>query len=122
MSAVAVQEFLAGIKDDQALQAEVAEALQAENDRQAVTDLAKSKGFDFSPDELAQEIEAIQAKAQEKAEGGELSDEELEAVAGGEVGLTLVSGGILTAAMSAGVTFTIGAKNKADGGGPIIKW
>jgi hypothetical protein len=40
MSIAAVQEFLSKVAEDQALQSELAQVLEAENDRQAVTDLA----------------------------------------------------------------------------------
>jgi hypothetical protein len=41
MTITAVQEFLSKVAEDQALQSELAQVLEAENDRQAVTDLAK---------------------------------------------------------------------------------
>jgi predicted ribosomally synthesized peptide with nif11-like leader len=84
MSMSAVQDFFAKIAEDQSLQEELAKAMEAENDRQAVTDLAHSKGFDFTPEELAQEIQNRQAEAQRQIEAGELSEDELESVAGGE--------------------------------------
>ena len=89
MSITAVQEFLAGVSEDESLQTELAEALQAENDRQAVADLAKAKGYEFSTDELWAEVQARQAEVQARQEAGELSDEELEAVAGGEVAIMM---------------------------------
>ena len=84
MTITAVQEFLNKVSEDEALQAELAKAMEAENDRQAVTDLAKNKGYDFTPDELWAEVQKRQAEAEKKPETGELKDEELEAVAGGE--------------------------------------
>ena len=85
MSAMAVQEFLDKVAEDPALQTDLAKAMEAENDRQAVTDLAKSKGYDFSAEELAAEVERRQQEVAQRQQAGELSDEELEAVAGGEV-------------------------------------
>jgi predicted ribosomally synthesized peptide with nif11-like leader len=79
----AVQEFLTKVSEDQALQEELAKAMESENDRQAVTELAKSKGYEFTTEELSSAIEAAQAEIQAQMEGGELSEDELESVAGG---------------------------------------
>ena len=106
MSIAAVQEFLGKVSEDQALQKDLAKALEAENDRQAVTDLAKSKGYDFSSEELAAEVERRQQEVANRQEAGELSDEELEAVAGGACSplfvktavATIIATGSLTAA------------------------
>jgi predicted ribosomally synthesized peptide with nif11-like leader len=83
MSMSAVQDFFTKIAEDQSLQEELAKAMEAENDRQAVTDLARSKGFEFTTEELAQEIQNREAEAQRQIEAGELSEDELESVAGG---------------------------------------
>ena len=88
MSTVSVQDFLNKVSEDQALQAEVAKAMEAENDREAVTKLANSKGYDFSTEDLKTEIEAREADFAKRQEAGELSDDELEAVAGGFYTLT----------------------------------
>ena len=90
MSAMAVQEFLDKVAEDPALQTDLAKAMEAENDRQAVTDLAKSKGYDFSAEELAVEVGRRQQQIAQRQEAGELSDEELEAVAGGEFVISAV--------------------------------
>jgi hypothetical protein len=45
--------------------------------------LAKSKGYDFSSEELWAEIQKRQAEFNQQEASGELSEEELEAVAGG---------------------------------------
>ena len=83
MEITKVEAFLNQIEADEALQAELVQALEAENDREAVTELANSKGYDFSSDELWAEIQKRQAELEQKQAAGELSDEELEAVAGG---------------------------------------
>jgi predicted ribosomally synthesized peptide with nif11-like leader len=83
MSVNKVEEFLNQIAEDEALQADLAKALEAENDRAAVTELANSKGYDFSSEELWAEIQKRQAEFEQKQTAGELSDEELEAIAGG---------------------------------------
>jgi predicted ribosomally synthesized peptide with nif11-like leader len=87
MSDTKVEEFLKKVEEDQALQAELAKALEADNDQgEAVTALANSKGYDFSSDELWAGIQKRQAEFSQHEAAGELSDEELEAVAGGDVG------------------------------------
>ena len=89
MSTENIKAFLTEVSKDQALQGEFTKALEAENDRQAVTDLANSKGYEFSSDELWAEVQQQQSEVQKRQEAGELSDEELEAVAGGEVTVSL---------------------------------
>jgi predicted ribosomally synthesized peptide with nif11-like leader len=83
MSDTKVEEFLKKVEEDQALQSELAKALESENDREAVTALANSKGYDFSSEELWAGIQKRQAEFEQKEGAGELSEEELEAVAGG---------------------------------------
>lgn len=78
MSAEAVNDFLKKVAEDEALMGELAQAMEAEDDRAAVAQLAISKGYDVTPDELWAEVQKRQAEA-----GTELSDEELESVAGG---------------------------------------
>jgi predicted ribosomally synthesized peptide with nif11-like leader len=103
MSITAVQEFLTKVSEDQALQEQIAKAMESDNDRQAVTDLARSKGFDFTTDELGQEIQNREAAARQKAEAGELSEDELEAVAGGATPLFIpISAAVITAASALG--------------------
>ncbi len=102
MSVVAVQEFLDKVKTDESLAQELVKALESENDRSAVAELATSKGFDVSPEELWVEVQKRQADLAQRQDAGELSDEELEAVAGGEVvvaTVTLVAGLITGAAL-----------------------
>ena len=83
MSIEAVNQFLTKVEEDQQLQAELAQAMEAEDDRQAATELAAKHGYDFTPDELASEIEKRQSEFQNNQTSDELSEEELEAVAGG---------------------------------------
>lgn len=107
MATTAVQEFLDKVGQDQALQAELGQAMEAENDREAVTELGKSKGYNFSPEELWAEVQKRQAESQKTIQAGELSDAELEEVAGGAtpttVALTIVSAGGVASA-SAGLS------------------
>lgn len=97
MSTEQIKEFFNKAKADSKLQEQIA-AFQAEisQDEQGipgeqlrealiekVVALANSIGFTFSIDDLK---DAIQAKEAEIAENGELSDDDLESVAGGGVG------------------------------------
>ena len=83
MSMEAVNQFLTKVSEDQQLQAELAQAMEAEDDQQAATELAAKYGYDFTPDELGLEIQNRQSEFQSNQEAGTLSEEELEAVAGG---------------------------------------
>ena len=74
------------VGEDATLQAELGQALESENDREAVAALANSKGYEFSSDELWAEIQKRQAELAQSQAAGELSDAELEAVAGGTAG------------------------------------
>ena len=51
MTTTAVQDFLTKVGEDQALQGELAKALEADNDREAVTALAQAKGYEFTSEE-----------------------------------------------------------------------
>jgi predicted ribosomally synthesized peptide with nif11-like leader len=81
MSAEAVNQFLQKVAEDPQLQEELAQALEADNDRQAAADLATKHGYQFTPDELWAEIQNRQSEFQQSTD--ELSEDELEAVAGG---------------------------------------
>ncbi|WNZ43910.1 Nif11-like leader peptide family natural product precursor [Leptolyngbya boryana CZ1] len=85
MSVEAVNQFLQKVAEDQSLQTELASVLGTPNDRDLTTELAKQNGYDFTSEELWAEVQKRQAELTQKQEAGELemSDEELEAVAGG---------------------------------------
>jgi predicted ribosomally synthesized peptide with nif11-like leader len=85
-----VEDFLNQVGEDATLQAELGQALESENDREAVTALANSKGYEFSSEELWAEIQKRQAELAQSQVTGELSDAELEAVAGGATPLLTV--------------------------------
>ncbi len=87
MSTQAVTDFLQKVAEDSTLQSELANMIGAENDREAVTQLAQRNGYEFSSEELWAEVQKRQAEFEAKRASGELelSDEELEAVAGGEI-------------------------------------
>jgi hypothetical protein len=92
MSTTAVQDFLTKVSEDQALQGELAKALEAENDRAGGDGSGQfANGYDFSPDELWAEVQARQADLEKRQAAGELSDEELEAVAGGETAVVITA-------------------------------
>ena len=84
MSNQQVHEFLQKVSSDEQLQKELSQILEsAENDREAAVVLAQKHGYTFSPDELWQEIQNRQSEFGNTTSNEELSDEELEAVAGG---------------------------------------
>jgi len=108
MSAQAVVDFLEQVNSDESLALELAKAMEAENDRAAVTELAKNKGYEITSEELWAEVQKRQEVAKESLDAGELSDEELEAVAGGEVIIaTLIIGGFTAAAVTGAAVIAI---------------
>lgn len=108
MSATAVQDFLTKAAEDQALQGEMAKALEAENDREAVTALAQANGYDFTSEQLWAAIQSRQADIAKRQEAGELTDEELEVVAGGMSPLIAVAWSIQVT-----VSVSVSAASKA---------
>ena len=102
MSIKSVNQFLNKVTEDQELQAELAAAMEAENDRQAATELGAKHGFQFTPEELGSEIANRQSEFQTKQSANELSEQELEAVAGGSVIAT-----VATVAASAAVDIAL---------------
>lgn len=118
MSVQAAVDFLERVKSDESLAQELVKAMEAENDRVAVAELATTKGYDITPDELWAEVQKRQEERKQRQDAGELSDEELEAVAGGE----LVLVGIL---VGVGVAVTFGAAGVSIGitaTAPPVKW
>lgn len=86
MSQEAVVQFLDAVPENEELQQRLVAILESsENDREDAAKLANEYGYDITPDELWAEIQKRQAEAARRQESGELTDEELEAVAGGEV-------------------------------------
>lgn len=77
MSQAEIERFVKDVKTNPALQADVK---KAGSDQQAFVTLAKSKGYDFTLDELKKHAE------QKK---GELSQEDLDKVAGGGAVVTV---------------------------------
>lgn len=93
MSIKAVNQFLTQVSEDSKLQVEISEAMESENDHEAVTKLAAKYGFDFTPEELGNKLEISLHK-------GELKEEELEAIAGGYCGQSIYDAAAPTSGMS----------------------
>ncbi len=93
MSIEAVNQFLNQANEDEQLAQEIAKAMDSDNDRQAITDLAATKGYQFTSDELWAEIQKRQGEFEKRQDAGELSEEELEAVAGGGCTPTIAAAG-----------------------------
>lgn len=86
MSSEAVNQFLQKVSEDNELQQELAQTLQAEGGRtEATSALAAKYGYDFTPEELLVAIEQRESEFQQLQEAGELNEDELEAVAGGQI-------------------------------------
>jgi predicted ribosomally synthesized peptide with nif11-like leader len=104
MSIEAVNQFLQKVTEDEKLQEELAQVLELEdNDRAAAVELGAKYGYEFTTDEIGQEIQNRQSEFQIRQEAGELNDEELEAVAGGEAVIAtaaIAAGGLVTVEMT----------------------
>lgn len=85
MTVQAVNQFLDKVAEDPKLQEELTKILetQGSNDRVAATQLGVKQGYQFTPDELWQEVQRRQSEFTARQAAGQLNDEELEAVAGG---------------------------------------
>ena len=86
MSIEAVNQFMQKVSEDVSLESELTQALNSENNLQAATDLGAKHGYTFSSDELSTEIQKYLSDEEE------LSEEELEAIAGGGLGTLLKRG------------------------------
>ena len=99
MSSQAVNLFLQKVVEDEQLQQELAQILESQdNDREAAAALAAKHGYQFSPDELWQELQNRQSEFEAMKNRGELNDSDLEAVAGGGTGLKQTTPAIASAA------------------------
>lgn len=109
MSTTAVNEFLQRVIEDQSLQAELVQAMQAPNDREVVTQLGNQNGFEFTSDELWAEVQKRQQDFESRQAAGELSDEELEAIAGGlsPAVVIAITGIVASAASTAHMGFSV---------------
>jgi predicted ribosomally synthesized peptide with nif11-like leader len=94
MSKESVNQFLQKVTEDSGLREEVAKVLNGENYNQAATKLAAKHGYKFTSDELWAEIKEIQSQFEQRQAEGKLSEEELEAVAGG-ISPTIIPGAII---------------------------
>lgn len=108
MTVEAVNQFLQKVSEDDKLQQELANILESKaNDREAAAELGAKYDFQFTADELWQEVQNRQGEFQQRVDAGELNEEELEAVAGGA--FTAIAGSI---AASLGFAGTVIAKAK----------
>ncbi|MBD2395823.1 Nif11-like leader peptide family natural product precursor [Cyanobacterium aponinum UTEX 3222] len=115
MSQESAVQFLEAVPENEELQQKLVAILESsENDREDAAQLANEYGYDITPDELWAEIQKRQQDLEARQEAGELTDEELEAVAGGEFVATAV---VATVVGAAGLGWTIGS-----GIAPKIKW
>ncbi len=91
MTVQAVTQFLRKVSEDEKLQEELAKVLETkDNDRVAATALGAKHGYQFTPDELWQEIQNRESEFQQSQKEGELSDQELETVSGGTYTPTII--------------------------------
>ncbi|MTF40708.1 Nif11-like leader peptide family RiPP precursor [Cyanobacterium aponinum UTEX 3221] len=116
MSKEAVISFLDAVPQNEELQQKLVAILESsENDREDAAQLANEYGYDITPDELWTEIQKRQQETKVRQEAGELTDEELEAVAGGEL---LVA----TIASTVAMTVSVGGSIAVGILAPKIKW
>ncbi len=89
MSVQAAKDFVAKIKEDKSLE----DSLVSADDDDARRKIAKDTGFDFTRDEMKEAISEISGK--------QLSDDDLDSVAGG-VGAGWIAGGVVVGASAIG--------------------
>ncbi|WP_324281884.1 Nif11-like leader peptide family natural product precursor [Cyanobacterium aponinum UTEX 3222] len=112
MSQEAVIDFFEAVSQNEQLQERLMNIIESsENDREDVATFASESGYEITADELWAEIQKRQADFSQRQEAGELSDEELEAVAGGEFVATAMSIFAVTA-FTAGQTILLTTKVK----------
>ena len=83
MTIETVNQFLTKVNQDGNLQTELSQAMSTEDKYQATTELAAKYGYEFTPEELSARIEELESVRAKESANEELSEEELEAVAGG---------------------------------------
>lgn len=99
MSQKAAVQFLDAVPENEELQRKLVTIMESsDNDREEAAQLANEYGYDITPDELWAEIQKRQQEVKARQDAGELTDEELEAVAGGEM---------IVATIAATVTLTV---------------
>ncbi|MDD4565950.1 MAG: Nif11-like leader peptide family natural product precursor [Eubacteriales bacterium] len=85
-----------------------AEKILSQTEKEKVIEIAKGEGIDFTMEDIDEINEAV-AKALQQKNDGELSEEELESVAGGILfETTLVSAAIISTSLIASVLVTPG--------------
>ena len=110
MTIEAVNQFLTKVNEDEKFHSELSQAMGTEKDRAAAVELAAQHGYEFTLEELATQIEQLK-----RIQAGEqLSEEELEAVAGGATPTPLA--GAFAAKGAVGVSATKAGLIGAGGG------
>jgi predicted ribosomally synthesized peptide with nif11-like leader len=84
MSIKAVSEFLEKVGEDAKLQDEVVKVIESGTENNKIVEIGAKYGYQFTLEEIMQELEKIQQAA---IEFDELGENELEAVAGGWIEL-----------------------------------
>ena len=99
MTIEAVNQFLTKVNHDEKFHSELSQAMETKRDLTAAVELAARHGYEFTLEELAAQIEQLK-----RIQAGEqLSEEELEAVAGGAIGSTIATAGALAVVATIGV-------------------
>ena len=123
MTIEAVNHFLTQVNQDGTLQAELSQAILAEDKYQATTELAAKYGYEFTPEELSARIEELESVRAKESANGELNEEELEAVAGGLCTPAFAAGAARLAAHAPKITAgaaVVGAAGATAAGGTAI--
>ena len=89
MTVEVVNQFLEKVGQDEKLQQELVKVLETQNNALGATELGAKYGYQFTADEFWQEIQHRQSESQQRQQQGDLSDQELESVAGGTLTVTL---------------------------------
>lgn len=92
MARQSLDAFYNKVLDDAGLQAKLRGINDADRFVGTMVALGKNEGYEFSPDEVRNAIAENQAAYNRPAAGGELSDEQLEAVSGGAGGAATRAG------------------------------
>ena len=91
MTVEVVNQFLEKVGQDEKLQQELVKVLETQNNALGATELGAKYGYQFTADEFWQEIQHRQSESQQRQQQGDLSDQELESVAGGKGGKLTVA-------------------------------
>jgi predicted ribosomally synthesized peptide with nif11-like leader len=108
MSQQAVIDFLAKVAEDEGLQQKFSDIIDQDKPKEEMAvdaaNIGAEYGYEFTSSEILQEIQNRIDEYKTRESSGELTDEELEAVAGGGTPLVIFS------AFSAAVTAEVGSR------------